>query len=155
MMIFAIKVFLAAIVAYLVARVSRHLDRKQNQQGKKKQQNWQGKQKQQNLFVPVVCAVAAILLSEVTDKVETWLNDPRPRVSAELKTTEILLKLKAHNPISTIAIDFPVHGRIMNVHDHHSPTDAVTVSKAVRGANIEGSLNNVEIFLTDIKPDKL
>jgi hypothetical protein len=144
----AIKVVLAAIVAYLVALGADRLERKQEEKKKPKQQ------KKKNLLVPVVTAVAVVLQVGVIDKVEAWLADPRPRISTQLKETEILLNLEAHNPIATIAIDFPVNGRIVNVHDYNSPADAVTHSKGVRGANVEESLNNVELVLTDIKPDK-
>jgi len=141
-------------VAYLVAFVTHRLTRKQEQQEKPKQQKKQKQQKQQNLSVPVVTAVAAVLLAAATDKVETWLADPRPRVSVQLKENEILLGLEAHNPISGIAIDFPVLGRIVNVHDYNSPADAVTVSKAVVGVNVPESGNNVEIVLSEVKPHR-
>lgn len=148
MVILVIKVVLAAIVAYLVALVAYGWERKQEQQKKPKQR------KKQNYLVPVLTAVVAVLQVGGIDKVEALLADPRPRISTQLKETEITLNLEAHNPIATIAIDFPVPGRIVNVHDYNSPADAVTFSKAIVGSNVEGSLNNVELVLTDIKPDR-
>jgi hypothetical protein len=138
MMNLAIKLVLAAVGAYLLAVGIRRFERKQ---------------KKQKIFVPVVTAVTAVLLAAITDQVDTWVADPRPQVSAQVKESEILLQLKARNPTSAIAIDFPVLGRIVNVHDYNSPADAVTVSKAVVGRNVSLSGNNVEIVLTDIKPD--
>lgn len=144
----AINVGLAAIVAYLVVLGADRLEGKQEQKNKSKQRQ------KKHLLVPVVTAIAAVLQVGLSDKVEAWLADPRPRISTEVNGAEILLKLEAHNPVVTIAIDFPVQGRIVNVHDNNSPADAVTASKVIRGANVEGSLNNVELYLTDIKPDR-
>lgn len=139
MMILAIKLVLATTGAYLLGLAIRRFDHKQ---------------KKQKLWVPVVTAVAAVLVVGVTDQVDTWLADPRPRVSAKLKDSEILLELQTHKATSAIAIDFPVFGRIVNIHDYNSPTDAVTDSRSIVGLNVPESGNNVEIVLTDIKPDR-
>jgi hypothetical protein len=111
MIILTIKVALAAIGAYLLALAIRRWEHRAT-------------------IVAVLSAAWAVLLATATDQAGTWLADPRLHISVQLTQTEILLSIRTHNPTSHIAIDFPVLGRIVNVHDYNSPTDALTVSKA-------------------------
>jgi hypothetical protein len=135
MMILTIKVVLAALAAYLLALATRRWEHRVT-------------------IVAVLSAVCAVLLAAVTDQAETWLDDPRPLISVQPTETEILLGWRTHSPTSHMAIEFPVLGRIVNVHDYNSPADARTVSKAIVGLNMPKSQNNVEIVLADITPNR-
>jgi hypothetical protein len=104
--------------------------------------------------VPILAAIAAVLLAAGTDKIESWFSDPRPRVAVDHKGNEFLIKLETHNPTSGIAISFPVSGRIINVEDLNSRADAVVLSKDVVGHDIPESNNDVEIVLADVKPNR-
>jgi len=86
--------------------------------------------------------------------VQAWRANPRPTVTANETETEISICVRTHSPATSMAIDFPVVGRIKAIHDYNSPTDAVVTSKTIEGANLPNSQNNAQITLTDIKPQR-
>jgi len=81
-------------------------------------------------------------------------SDPDVGVSFERKQGEILVRIRAEKNVSTLALDIPILGKIINIHDNNSVADAVTRSKRVVGDNSDTSANNVELLIDDIKPAK-
>src|SRR3989338_1745607 len=81
-------------------------------------------------------------------------SDPKVAVNFERKQGEILVKIRAEKNVTTLALDIPVLGKIVNIHDNNSVADAVTRSKRVVGANSDASVNNIELLIDDIKPFK-
>ena len=79
-------------------------------------------------------------------------SDPKPSVSLDQKQTELLIKIRAEKNVSTLALDIPILGKIVNILDNNSVADALTRSKMVVGYNSDLSVNNVELLINDIKP---
>jgi hypothetical protein len=81
-------------------------------------------------------------------------SDPKVTVSLERKPGELLVRIRAERNVSTLALDMPVLGKIINIHDYNSVTDAETRSKRIVGENSDISSNNVELLIGNIKPAK-
>lgn len=81
-------------------------------------------------------------------------TDPKVVVNFKRKEGEVLVKIRADKYVSTLALDMPVLGKVINIHDNNSVADAVTRSKRVIGANSDTSANNVVLLIDDVKPLK-
>jgi hypothetical protein len=139
-MMILIKICLAGLGCYLVWLISRLVARRP--------------ERHQALIVAVLSVVGGILVTGAGDELDAWRADPKPHVSAQLTQGEIVLGIRARGPTSLIAIDFPVLGRIVNVQDFNSAPDALTVWKRVFGYNVPNSLNNVEIAVANVTPER-
>lgn len=81
-------------------------------------------------------------------------TDPKVEVKLEKKEGELLIRIRSEKNVSTLALDIPILGKIINIHDNNSVADAVTRSKRVVGENSDTSSNNVELLIENIKPAK-
>jgi len=90
--------------------------------------------------------------SEAKQKLEKE-NDPLVDVRIERAEKELLMKIKARKHVNTLAIDIPVLGKITNIHDYNSITDAQTSLKQITGSQTAISQNNVEFLIENIKPN--
>lgn len=79
-------------------------------------------------------------------------SDPKVGIKLEQKQGELLIKIRAEKNVSTLALDIPILGKVINIHNNNSVADAVTRSKRVVGANSDTSANNVELLIDNIKP---
>ncbi|MBI4711642.1 MAG: hypothetical protein HY767_04190 [Candidatus Omnitrophica bacterium] len=81
-------------------------------------------------------------------------SDPKAKISLERTPGEVLIKICAEKNVLTLALDIPILGKIINIHDYNSVTDAETRSKRIVGENSSTSSNNVELLIENIKPTK-
>lgn|GEM_PF-3284703 len=79
-------------------------------------------------------------------------SDPRVKIKLERRQGELLIRIRSEKNISTLALDIPILGKVVNIHDDNSVADAVTKSKKVVGENSDISSNNVELLIENIKP---
>jgi hypothetical protein len=80
-------------------------------------------------------------------------SDPSVDVKIERTGKELLIKIKAKKHVNTLAFDIPILGKIINIHDNNSVTDAQTSLKQVTGSQTETSQNNAEFLIENIKPN--
>lgn len=79
-------------------------------------------------------------------------SDPRVKIKLERGQGELLIRIRSEKNISTLALDIPILGKVVNIHDDNSVADAVTKSKKVVGENSDISSNNIELLIENIKP---
>ena len=102
----------------------------------------------------VVGSVGAVLIASAADAVGVWYSDPAPIISSQMNKGEAVITIEAQKHTASLAIDMPILGRIVNIHDYNSPADALIVRKGYLGANLPDSLNYAEIVLHDLKPHR-
>jgi hypothetical protein len=96
-------------------------------------------------------SLALVFILPIIHQVAQWRADPKPEAPVAVADAEIYVKIRACHPMSSLTIDFPVLGRIVNVHDYNAAPDAIIVSETIVGRNEPNSQNNVEIVVSDIK----
>jgi len=79
-------------------------------------------------------------------------SDPQVKVYIKKGYDEIYITIRAERYVSTLALDVPIVGKFINIHEHFSVTEAVTVSQKIVGENSETSINNIELFIEKIQP---
>ena len=79
-------------------------------------------------------------------------SDPLVDVKIDKGERELLIKIKAKKHVNTLAIEIPILGKIINIHDYNSITDAQTSLKQITGHQAPNSQNNVEFLIENIKP---
>lgn len=102
--------------------------------------------------VVVIAAIGALLINFIVDFADQKLSTPTVTVKIEKGDNEFLIGAITSNPLELLAIDLPVLGKIKNVHDNNSVTDARTSIKKIVGSNAPMSQNNIEIYIENIKP---
>jgi len=103
-------------------------------------------------LVLVIFAISALCVNFLIDVLEKKIFHPKVIVSAEKKEKEILITANTSKPLSSLAINFPVLGKIKNVHDNNSVTDGKTTIRRIVGSNTPVSQNNIELYIEDMKP---
>lgn len=79
-------------------------------------------------------------------------SDPKVKVSLKQTLGELQINIRAEKNVATLALDIPIVGKVINIHDNNSIADVITKSKRIVGENTDTSSNNVEIMAEDIKP---
>ncbi len=102
----------------------------------------------------VVSAIWVLLAQPVIGSFNERGADPRPQTFVDRTESEINIRVRTQAAAAAMAIDFPVIGKIKKIHDSNSPADAVVGSKWINGVNVLTSQNNVEIALSDIRPNR-
>lgn len=80
-------------------------------------------------------------------------SDPSVNVQINKKDTELLINIDSKKHVSSLAISIPVLGKIINIHDYNSVTDAEAPLKQILGSQTENSQNTVEFLIENIKPN--
>ena len=81
------------------------------------------------------------------------MSTPTVTVNIKKENNELLINAITSNPLELLAIDLPVLGKIKNIHDNNSVTDARTSIKKIVGSNSPVSQNNIEFYIENIKPN--
>lgn len=104
-------------------------------------------------YIPsLIGAVLTVFTSYFTDIISIKNSDPKVQVIVnKQREGEILLSInKQPKKVRTLDIDFPILGKIENIHGFSSNTEYKMISKRVLGEQIVNSQNNVQISIDDI-----
>lgn len=93
-----------------------------------------------------------MLINVIVDFADQKLSTPTVKVKIEKRNNEFLITAITSNPIEMLAIDLPVLGKIKNIHDNNSVTEARTSIKKIVGGNVLMSQNNIEFYIENIIP---
>jgi len=104
------------------------------------------------VVVVLIAAIGAIFIDFIVDIAGEKLSTPNVVVKVEKKNNDFLITTITSNPLEFIAIDIPILGRIKNVHDNNSVTNAKTSIKKIVGSNAQMSQNNIEFYIENICP---
>lgn len=101
---------------------------------------------------PIIIVVSTLFTSYVTDIIGIKFSDPKVQIVVNKeKEGEILLCInKKPRTVRTLGVDFPILGKVENIHDFSSNTDKKVVFKRVLGEQLVNSQNNVQISMEDI-----
>jgi hypothetical protein len=80
-------------------------------------------------------------------------SDPLVAIRIDKKDKELFIKIKAKKHVATLAMEIPILGRVVNIHDYNSIADAQTHLKQITGSQTTNSQNNVEFLIENIKPN--
>lgn len=103
-------------------------------------------------IVVIIAAIGALLIDFIVDFADQKLSTPTVEVRVEKKNNEFLISAITSDPLELLAIDSPVLGKIKNIHDNNSVTDARTSIKKIVGSNAPMSQNNIEFYIENIHP---
>lgn len=103
-------------------------------------------------IVLTITAIGTLLIAFFTDLVSEKLSDPQAEVDINRKGNELSIHVKSKEVMQSLAIDLPILGKIINIHDNNSITDARASLKRIIGEQTEYSQNNVEFLIENIKP---
>lgn len=103
-------------------------------------------------FVVIIAAIGALFIAFIVDFADQKLSTPTVTVNIKKENNELLINAITSNPLELLAIDLPVLGKINNIHDNNSVTDARTSIKKIVGSNSPMSQNNIEFYIENIKP---
>jgi len=93
-----------------------------------------------------------LLIDFTVDFADQKLSTPTVTVKIEMGNNELLISAIASSPLESLEIDLPVLGKIKNIHDNNSVTDAITSIKKIVGSNAPMSMNRIELSIENIKP---
>jgi hypothetical protein len=79
-------------------------------------------------------------------------SDPKVKINLQQNEGSLLIRIRAEKNVLSLALNIPILGKIVNIHDYNSVTDAVTRSKKVVGENSNLSSNNIELLIENITP---
>ena len=99
-----------------------------------------------------MAAIGALLINFIVDFADQKLSTPTVTVKIEKGNNEFLIGAITSRPLELLSIDLPVLGKIKNIHDNNSVTDARTSIKKIVGSNAPMSQNNIEFYIENIKP---
>jgi hypothetical protein len=104
------------------------------------------------VIVLVLTAMGAVGITFLTDLASERLGEPKVRIEVTKGLNELLIRIEAKKSIKSLAIDLPVVGRVTDINDYTSVTEAKVSLKRVVGQQIKYSQNNIELLIEDIKP---
>lgn len=104
------------------------------------------------IIVVIIAAIGGLLINFIVDFVGEKLATPTVEVKIEKKNNEFLINVTVSKPLEFLAIDLPVLGKIKNIHDNNSATEARTSMKKIVGSNAPLSQNNIEFYIENIHP---
>ena len=93
-----------------------------------------------------------MFINSIVDFADKKLSTPTVTVKIEKQNNEFLISAITLRALESLAIDLPVLGKIKNIHDNNSVTDARTSIKKIVGSNAPMSQNNIEFYIENIKP---
>ncbi len=105
-------------------------------------------------IVVIIAALGVLLIDFVVDFTDQKLSTPVVTVKIDKNNNELLISAITSRPLELLAIDLPVLGKIKNIHDNNSVTDARTSIKKIVGSNAPMSQNNIEFYIENITPQK-
>ncbi len=79
-------------------------------------------------------------------------SDPNVKIRMERNVGELFIRIRSGSHVASLGLDIPVLGKVISIHDYNSIVDVVTRSKKVVGANSDGSSNNIELLIENVKP---
>lgn len=103
-------------------------------------------------MILVLTAIGAVVIAFLTDLVSEKLSEPQVKIGVTKGQNELLIRIESKKSIKSLAIDLPVVGRVTDISDYTSITEAKVSLKRVVGQQIKYSQNNIELLIEDIKP---
>ena len=104
-------------------------------------------------MVLVLTATGAVVIAFLTDLVSEKLSEPNVKMEVTKGQNELSMRIEeSKKSIKSLAIDLPVAGRVTDISDYTSITEAKVSLKRVMGQQIKYSQNNIELLIEDIKP---
>jgi len=102
----------------------------------------------------IIATVALTLINALSDNFEKYLKKPTILIQTSKQANEINILIDIKRSIERISLNYPVLGQVTNFQDLNALTDARTVlAKVVGGATQNDAQNNLQITITDIKPN--
>lgn len=103
-------------------------------------------------LLPLMSSVLIVLSSYAIDYYNLISSDPEVRVTVnKQKDGEMVLLISKRGKfVDTLDIDFPILGKVKNIHDLSSSVDRETVTKRVIGEQTVASQNNVQLSIKNI-----
>lgn len=77
-------------------------------------------------------------------------SKPNLNIKLAFENNKISIYIKTTQNLLEFGLDLPVVGKITDVVDNNSATDAILKSKKIVGANSKYSINNVELLLENV-----
>ena len=103
--------------------------------------------------VPTVAAVLTLLGSQISDRIERHLSEPKVTVTTTRKDGEINIAVRTDGEVNRISISYPVNGLINNVIPFDL-SDAVPVMTRVFGPSTQDAVQNkLEAIADPLKSD--
>ncbi|MBT6048079.1 MAG: hypothetical protein HOG49_14825 [Candidatus Scalindua sp.] len=104
--------------------------------------------------IVIITAIGVLITNFIVDYVDERRSTPAVEVMVKKVNNEYLVNVTTSRPTESIAIDLPVLGKIKNIHDNNSVTDARTSTKRMVCSNLQISQNNIEFYIENVKPMK-
>jgi hypothetical protein len=110
------------------------------------------------ILITVLVAISAAILVLLVDLFSSWvmktLQKPKITVTTQKKEGEINVSIEIKGSVERITTNYPILGVITNFNDLNSLTDGRAILTKVVGGNSKNDVqNNVQISVTDIKPN--
>lgn len=80
-------------------------------------------------------------------------SDPLVEVKISKSERELLIEVVTQKHVATLAVDIPLLGKVISIHDYNPITDAQVPLKQITGSQTTNSQNNVEFLIENIKPN--
>ncbi|PKN18283.1 MAG: hypothetical protein CVU71_12285 [Deltaproteobacteria bacterium HGW-Deltaproteobacteria-6] len=103
-------------------------------------------------IVVIIVALGGLFINLIVDFTDQRISTPSVEVTVKKERNELLVGIAASKPLEVLSLDLPVLGKIINIHDNNSVTEARTSLKKIVGSNTSTSQNNIEFYIENIKP---